>query len=163
MADIDGAANTKSLKLFFCTKCYAWATETFKGLGGDCNKMQVNARSRILNARYPHAGTSLKDCTLGVSRGPSQDQARWLAQRLGVAVAPEPSSSSLAAASATAAPEAQDPHAITAQSMPALSAEQVLGAYGVPAGGVPLLVARAKERARDERTERRASAQEEEG
>ena len=59
--------------LFFCTKCYAWATETFKSLGGDCNKVQVNARFRILNATYPHAGTSLKDCTLGVARGPSQD------------------------------------------------------------------------------------------
>ena len=94
-------------------------------------------------------------------RGPSQDQALWLAQRLGVAVAPEPSSSSLAAASATAGPDAQDQQAITAQSMPALSAAQVLGAYGVPAGGAPVLVARAKERTSEERAHRRASAGEE--
>ena len=127
-ASIEGAANVKQLRLFFCTKCYAWATETFRSLSGDCNKVQVNALSRILSGKYPHAGTALKACTLGLARGPSQDQANWLAQRLGLAPAVQPTSSSLAAASATAAPDAQDTQAITAQSMPALSAEQVLGA-----------------------------------
>ena len=95
-----------------------------------------------------------------MARGPSSEQAHWLAQRLGISEAPEPSSSSLAAASATAGPGEQDSSAITVQSMPALSDAQVLGAYGVPVGGVPLLIAKAKERARDERAAGRASAEE---